>query len=1189
VSGEHLGLTFRGKLIAIVAVAAAAFLVLILTGAMLSKQVEGALLDVQQRYLPRMEIGPRLESRFEKLQRGLQDAVAAHDADALAATHDLEAALLEEILAARGAITTGEAAVLRGAVEDYYAAAFDVSRRLLAGETGEPLVDAMAAMQGKQTRTLDLMKTTTAFDRGQLAKAFAGAARAQKASNRARLAIGVGCLLVVIALSIGMTRGLLGAVHTLEVGFKRFGEGKFAPAIDLPSRDELGYLATQANQMATSLERLSQERDRLDWIERGANGLAEQVRGELRPEEMATRGLAFLAGYLQAPLGAVYVRGPDGALRLLGHYAGGASDALPTSFQLGEGLVGQAAAQRDILVVSDPPADYWRVRSALGDAAVRSLVLAPLVRADRVIGVLELASFTPWSDRARDMLLAVREMFAVALEVARSAMATRELLAETQRQAARLAEQEEALRVSNEELHAQQEELRQTNLNLSHQTDELEAQRRVLEEQNVDLEETRRRLEQKAVELTTVSTYKSQFLANMSHELRTPLNSMLLISNLLAENGDKNLTAKQIELARTIHSAGKDLLALINQVLDLAKVESGKQEVHVEEVQLGDLAARLERVFGPLARDKSLGFTVEVSADAPPRITTDRQRLEQILNNLLGNAIKFTARGHVALRIGRPPSGTRLGREDLRVGEAVAFRVSDTGVGIAVADQERIFAPFEQVDTAIDRRYGGTGLGLSIAREMTSLLGGELRLESALGQGSTFTCILPQELSEAATPPRTAGDLAPALPALSPAWPAGAPAGRPPAASPTEEPFLLLIEDDSVFASAFGEIIEGQGLRYRRASDGRAGLALAKSLRPTGIILDVKLPDIDGWTVLRQLRDDPETAAIPVHFVSALEGSQHGLALGASGYLTKPATRRQLIQVVESLAPPTVERRPRVLVVEDDALTGESLLQQLVGENLDVRRVVNAEEALRAVRAERFGCVVLDLSLPDMDGLELLRRLREACGSQMPSVVVYTARALSRGEVKALESYTEAIVLKDGSSSQRLLDEIRLFVRRLKEGLGSRRSGALVPGSGTATATAATIRLEHRKVLVVDDDMRTVYALSATLRAKGAEVLVADTGQAALDILAARPDVEIVLMDIMMPEMDGYEAMRRIRKVERFRDLPIVALTAKAMKGDDEKCREAGATDYLPKPVDIDRLMIMLQARLAGGDPPARS
>ncbi|HEY8924391.1 MAG TPA: response regulator [Polyangia bacterium] len=1180
-----MGLTFRGKLIAIVAVAATAFLVLISTGAMLSNQVEGALLDVQQRYLPRMEIGPRLESRFEKLQRGLQDAVAAHDADALAATHDLETALLEEIAGARGVISAGEATVLRSAVEDYYATAFDVSRRLLAGETGEPLVDTMALMQGKHTRTLDLMKTTTAFDRGQLARAFAGAARAQKTSNQARLAIGLCCLVVVIFLSIGMTRGVLAAVRKLEVGFKRFGEGKFVPAIDLPTRDELGYLAAQANQMAASLDRLSQERDRLDWIQRGMNGLAEEVRGELRPEEVAARGVAFLAGYLEAPLGAVYVMGADGALRLLGQYAGGASDSLPTSFRLGEGLVGQAAAQRDILVVSDPPRDYWRARSALGDAAVRALVLVPLVRADRVIGVLELGSFMPWSDRPRELLLAVREMFAVALEVARSALATRDLLAETQRQAARLADQEEALRVSNEELHAQQEELRQTNLNLSHQADELEAQRRVLEEQNVDLEETRRRLEQKAVELTTVSTYKSQFLANMSHELRTPLNSMLLISNLLAENGEKNLTAKQIELARTIHSAGKDLLALINQVLDLAKVESGKQEVHVEEVQLGELAARLERVFGPLARDKALGFTVEVSADAPPRITTDRQRLEQILNNLLGNAIKFTARGQVALRIGRPPSGTRLGREGLRHDEAVAFSVSDTGVGIAQADQERIFAPFEQVDTAIDRRYGGTGLGLSIAREMTSLLGGELRLESALGQGSTFTCILPQQLSESVSPPRAGDGPKPAAPAVAPSASPAPPAGHPPAA----DPFLLLIEDDAVFASAFGEIIEAQGLRYRRASDGRTGMALAKSLKPTGVILDVKLPDIDGWTVLRQLRDDPETAAIPVHFVSALEGSQHGMALGAAGYLTKPATRRQLIQVVESLAPHTAQRRPRVLVVEDDAITGDSLLQQLVGENLDVRRVVNAEEALRAVRAERFGCVVLDLSLPDMDGLELLRLLREACGSEMPSVVVYTARALSRSEVKALESYTEAIVLKDGSSSQRLLDEIRLFVRRLKDGLGARRSGALVPGSATAAATAATVRLEHRKILVADDDMRTVYALSATLRAKGAEVLVADTGQAALDILAARPDVELVLMDIMMPEMDGYEAMRRIRKLERFRDLPIVALTAKAMKGDEEKCREAGATDYLPKPVDIDRLMTMLQARLAGGGPPAPS
>jgi CheY-like chemotaxis protein len=641
---------------------------------------------------------------------------------------------------------------------------------------------------------------------------------------------------------------------------------------------------------------------------------------------------------------------------------------------------------------------------------------------------------------------------------------------------------------------------------------------------------------------------------------------------MLAENDAKNLTDKQVELARTIHLAGKDLLTLINQVLDLAKVESGKQEVRVEAVDLAELAARLERVFGPLVRDKGLLFVVQVAPDVPAHVATDRQRLEQILNNLLGNAIKFTSRGQVTLRIARPTPGTRLRRDGLRPDQTVAFSVSDTGLGIAAADQDRIFTPFEQVDAAIDRRYGGTGLGLSIAREIASLLGGELQLQSTLGKGSTFTCILPEDL-----PVRTAaGGPDTSRRELSPPSARGVPT---PGSSQIEEPHLLLIEDDPVFAAAFADIIQGQGLRCRIAQDGQTGLALARSARPTGIILDVKLPDIDGWTVLRELRADPVTAAIPVHFVSALEGSEHGLALGASGYLTKPATRRQLIRVVESMAPKSAtERRPRVLVVEDDVETGESLLKQLAGENLDVRRVASAEEALQAVKAERFGCLILDLSLPDMDGLELLRLLRETCGAEMPSVVVYTGRALSRAEVKALDTYAEAIVMKEGSSNERLLDEIRLFVRRLKDGIGSQWP----PTSGSAPAGRASVRLEGRKILVVDDDMRTVYALSATLRSKGAEVAVADTGQAALAVLSAEPDVEVVLMDIMMPEMDGYEAMRRIRQDPRFATLPIIALTAKAMKGDEEKCQEAGASDYLPKPVDVDRLMAMLQARLPG-------
>jgi CheY-like chemotaxis protein/signal transduction histidine kinase len=1157
-------LTIRTKLSAIVVAAALALGVLVVSAAIIATRLDLDLEAIQGRYLPKMDLGPRLAAEFEGARRGFQDAVAAHDFDAVAEARDRKTAMLGEIAAAHDLLDPAQANALSRAIDDYFGAATDVSRRLIGGETGEDLVNAMGAMQTKQGLAVELLKSATTLDRGELQQAFASISRTQASVSRARLLLSAGCLALVISLAVWLGRGVLRSLGVMEVGLRRFGQSDFSRPIDVVTDDELGDVARQANQMADSLQRLRAEGERTDWIKAGVASLTNELRGDLEPAEVATRAARLLARTLGAPAAALYVAAPDGALELVGHALSnaGAEDAITRRFAPGEGLVGQAALEDDLTVVANPPPGYLRVQSGLGAAAPRALVLVPLGRAGRVTGVLELALFEPLADAARELLRSVRETVAIALEVARARAATRELLAATQRQAERLSAQEEELRATNEELQAQEEELRQANTDLSQQTEELEAQRQMLADRNADLDEARVGLEQRAAELTTVSAYKSQFLANMSHELRTPLNSMLLLSNLLAENEDRTLSPKQVEFARTIYGAGRDLLALINQVLDLAKVESGRQEVEIEAVSPRDVAAHVERIFAPLARDKGLTFESALAPDAPDPVFTDRRRLEQIITNLIGNAIKFTSKGGVTLRVGRAPAGVTPRRPELARGGGVAFSVTDTGLGIAPENHERVFAPFEQVDAAVDRRYGGTGLGLGIAREMATLLGGELHLTSALGAGSTFTLFLPLGAPASAIASSTAG----AAPRV-----VLAARDRPSGPTVSGEPFLLLIEDDPVFAATFGEIIQAQGLRYMRAPSGQAGLLLARELRPQGIILDVKLPDTDGWNVMEALRADPATSMIPVHFISALDGAERGLALGAVGYLTKPVTRRDLLDVIETLVPKGATRSARFLVVEDDTATANSVLRLLETEGLEAVRVSSAEEALAALRRERFGCMILDLSLPAMTGLDLLQALRDEGIAGGPKVVVYTARALSRAETMALEAYAEAVVLKDGSSAERLLDEVRLFVRRLNEaatvGAGQARTAELPP---------IDVRFEGRRVLVVDDDMRTVYALTATLRAKGIDVVVADTGKAALETLDRRPDLEAVLMDIMMPEMDGYEAMRRIRADGRFGALPIIALTAKAMKGDAERCVEAGASHYLPKPIDADRLLSLL-------------
>jgi CheY-like chemotaxis protein/signal transduction histidine kinase len=1155
--------SLRARLLLIVGTAALALLLTLLGSTWISSQQAHDVSDLEQRLVPKLELGPKLQGEFDQLRQAMQDAVAAQDLQALEATFNSRNHFIELIGSTRGVIDSNDAALLRWTLHDYYETARGVSRRLIAGDTGESLVDEMARMQAQQAKVNALIKKTTGLSRAELTGSFAAISRASDRADRLRLVIALAGLALVLSLSLSVSSSVFRALRGLSVGLSRFATGNFEQPIPTDGLRELATLAREANQMATDLHGLALQRDRADWLSESQALLSNEMRGEADLAAFAQRVVQCLARRTEAVAGALYVIEPGG-LKLRGQYAAASAKTdVPldphAAAKEGQGLLLEALWSEKLVVVDSVPGSYLTVSSGLGNAAPVSLAFLPVSRSGEAIGVLELAFFKPVAVEIAELLSSVREMLVVGLQAAQSRAALKEALDQKQLQAERLTAQEEELRTNNQELQSQHEELRVAN-------SELEAQREVLSQQNGELEEARRRVQQKAEELTKMSAYKSQFLANMSHELRTPLNSMLLLSHLLAQNEAGNLTGKQVEYSKTIHSAGEDLLTLINQVLDLAKIEAGRQDLKLESVEPSRFADYARRVFESLAEEKHLALTIELSPDAPRSLITDPHRVERVLTNLLGNAIKFTDHGAVALRISRPAAGTQLSRPGLSLEGCIAFAVTDTGIGIAPEAQERVFAPFEQIDSHSTRRYAGTGLGLAISRESVTLLGGELQLVSEPNRGSTFTCILPL------SPPSDAQAQAHATRAQSVALEDDR------AQLAGDTPHLLVIEDDPVLAEQLVDIIRARRLKVLVANSGEDGLRLAIEHKPRGIILDVSLPDIDGWTVMERLRSHPSTQLIPVHFVSGVNSPDRGLALGAVGYLMKPASHAELTQAVRELTPPNEGGARRILIVEDSVLEGDSLCELLRRADFDARRVGSAREALDALEQSSFGCMILDLGLPDMDGLAVLETLRARGSADAPRVIVHTGRALNKREVQQLEAYAEAVVLKEGNSAARLLEEIRLFVSHVKDRLSPQARAQISPAP-----LSIDVSFVGKTLLLAEDDMRTVYALSALLGSKGARVIVADTGRELLKLLDAHPDVDAVLMDIMMPEMDGYEATRLLREDARFSKLPVIALTAKAMKGERERCIEAGASDYLTKPIDSEKLLRTLNGWLGGG------
>ncbi|CAB3846188.1 Sensor histidine kinase RcsC [Achromobacter pulmonis] len=900
------------------------------------------------------------------------------------------------------------------------------------------------------------------------------------------------------------------------------------------------------------------------WITAGLSGLSLRLRGDHRLDEIGKRALEYLAQYLNASVGAGYVVNGGDDLTLFGGYAL-PTERLAQKISPAEGLVGQAARSRQLLHLRDVPAGHFEVSSATGRSNPAELVLAPAMQNERVYAVIELGFNHPVGQSERSLLEGASEMLASAIRAGLDRTRLEALLAETQRQSEELQTQQEELRVSNEELEQQSRILQESQARMETQQTELKQANVSLELQTEQLLRVQGALTDKARLLSQASQYKSEFLANMSHELRTPLNSTLILAKLLADNKPGNLSPEQVKYAQTIHAAGSDLLALINDILDLAKIEAGQATVEVEEVAIAPTLQRLLDPLRPIAQEKGLKLDLDIAADSPAALHTDPQRLGQVIKNLLSNALKFTERGSVTLKVARAPRGM------------LSFAVQDTGIGVPAEQQELIFEAFRQADGSTHRKHGGTGLGLSISRDLAKLLGGTLSLVSTPGQGSVFTLLLPLRLEAQPAP----HDGVPPRAAI-PQPPAMAPSPTPLAADPEPEPeqdagrSILVIEDDERFAAILGDLAREMGFGCLAAHTATEGLALAARRRPDAIVLDINLPDFSGLGVLDQLKRNPHTRHIPVHIVSVADYAQEAMGRGAVGYALKPVKREELERALQRLEAKFTQNVRRVLVVEDDERQRDSVRELLARDDVQIVPAATAHAALELLRNTTFDCVVMDLNLPDISGHELLRAMAEQDSVSFPPVIVYTGRALSRDEEQQLRRFSKSIIIKDARSPERLLDEVTLFLHQVEADLPPQQRQML------ELARSRDSALEGRTVLVVEDDVRNVFALSSILEPTGLRVEIARNGREALEALdragaEGQPAIDLVLMDIMMPEMDGYTAMREIRARPQWRRLPIIALTAKAMKDDQEKCLAAGANDYIAKPLDVERLLSLVR------------
>ncbi|EMR01802.1 response regulator [Cesiribacter andamanensis] len=980
-------------------------------------------------------------------------------------------------------------------------------------------------------------------------------------------------------------RGLVRKSIGLTEVARAIGEGRYDLPVAIQSPED--NLSMAISDMQEKLQRYSTESNRRSWILNGVSELNSLIAGEGNLQELAEKVIAFLCTYTQAEAGVLYLHNDAGRLIPASTY--GLTHRLEQipSFELGAGKVGLAVRENSIKILRQVPDEYLKLQTGLSELQPATVFVLPLVFSGNNVGAIELCSRQEATPLQQEFFKTVSERIAIILHTLQAHVHTQELLYETQNQAEELETQQEELRQLNAELKASEEELKVNQEELQEKNSELEEKAQLLEEQfeavrtkNQALEDARQAIELKIQQVETVSKYKSEFLANMSHELRTPLNSILILSRLLADNTDDRLSEKQIEQARIIHNSGADLLKLINEILDLSKIESGQIRLEIAPVPLADL--KLDKVFSEMASNKNVAFSMRLAPDLPESIRTDRFRLEQILKNFISNAIKFTpAGGSVELSIyPLAEAEGKAGSTGKESGTPIAFSVKDTGIGIPKDKQDLIFEAFQQADSSTTRKFGGTGLGLAISRELANLLGGQIRLQSEQGKGSTFTLIMPQHGQQQEEAPAQTSSRSRVVPALTQSKQESARELFSSLDTRTDrtkkEVCLLIIEDDKGFNGILADFAQAKNFRVKQAFTGRQGLELAREVSPDAVLLDINLPDMSGWEVLQQIREDRDLRHINVHVMSAYDREVVGKHEQNEEYLPKPVTLEMLNKAFTTISATTARSIETTLIVEDNEIENNAIGELLLSHGIHSVSAHSAEEAEKVLAKQKIDCIILDLNLPGMKGQEWMQKIRAKKGLADIPIIIYSGKDLSEEEEISLKRHANTIIIKNEHSYLRLLDEVQLFLHKVNKKLP-------VGNDFKMKLHVPEEILKGKKILVADDDVRNVYSLCSLLEMQGMEIVVAYNGQEALNKLKAEEEVDLVLMDVMMPEMDGIEAIKHIRRQSRYKQLPIIALTAKAMKEDREKCIAAGASDYIPKPVDTDKLLTLMRVWLYEG------